>query len=98
MLQTRTAKRTALAALRMAVFSALAESGKHNGNQLSEATIRRMTADLNFPLRIVVAPTLREADGLALSSRNVHLTPETRAQALALSGALGAAQRALAAR
>jgi pantoate--beta-alanine ligase len=52
------------------------------------AIIRRMTRDLNFPLRIVVAPTCREADGLAMSSRNKYLTPEQRQQAVCLYRAL----------
>jgi len=48
------------------------------------AVIQRMTLDLNFPIRIVVAPTLRERDGLAMSSRNKYLSPEQRAQATLL--------------
>src|SRR5690606_522865 len=40
--------------------------------------IKRMAADLNFPLEVVVCPTVREADGLAMSSRNRKLTPEQR--------------------
>jgi pantoate--beta-alanine ligase len=52
------------------------------------AVIRRMTADLNVPVRIVTAPTVREPDGLALSSRNAFLTPAERAQAPALRRAL----------
>ena len=52
------------------------------------AIIRRMVRDLNFPLRIVVAPTRRERDGLALSSRNKYLSAEERRQATILSRAL----------
>jgi len=48
------------------------------------AIIRRMTADLNFPVKVIVAPTLREADGLAMSSRNKYLEGELRTQALVL--------------
>ena len=50
--------------------------------------IRRMVRDLNLPVRIVAAPTVREADGLALSSRNRFLNPEQRAQAPVLRRAL----------
>lgn len=59
------------------------------------AIIRRMVADLNFPLKIIVAPTLREADGLAMSSRNKFLNPEERAQATILFHALQAAGMAV---
>ena len=59
------------------------------------AVIRRMVADLNFPLNIVVAPTLRERDGLAMSSRNKYLDAEQRAQAVILFHALQAAQAAV---
>lgn len=52
------------------------------------AIIRRMTRDLNFPLKIVVAPTCREPDGLAMSSRNQYLTPGQREQAVCLYRAL----------
>jgi pantoate--beta-alanine ligase len=52
------------------------------------AIIRRMTADLNFPVKIVVAPTLRERDGLAMSSRNKYLKGDLRRQALVLSQAI----------
>ena len=48
------------------------------------AIIKRMVADLNFPVRIIVAPTMREADGLAMSSRNKYLTGDLRRQATVL--------------
>jgi pantoate--beta-alanine ligase len=59
------------------------------------AIIRRMVADLNFPLKLVVAPTVREADGLAMSSRNKYLEAEQRAQAVILYHALQAAKLAV---
>jgi pantoate--beta-alanine ligase len=52
------------------------------------AIIKRMASDLNFPVKIVVAPTHREPDGLAMSSRNKYLSPIQRAQAVVLSQAL----------
>lgn len=53
------------------------------------AVLRRMTRDLLLGTEIVVCPIVRETDGLALSSRNVYLTPQQRTQALALSRAVG---------
>jgi pantoate--beta-alanine ligase len=59
------------------------------------AIIKRMVADLNFPVKIIVAPTLRERDGLAMSSRNKFLDAEQRAQAVILFYALQAAKKAV---
>jgi pantoate--beta-alanine ligase len=55
--------------------------------------IRRLVADLNLPVRIQTCPTVREPDGLAMSSRNAHLNAEQRTRALALPDALRAATR-----
>lgn len=60
------------------------------------AIIQRMVADLNFPVRIIVAPTHREPDGLAMSSRNKYLDASQRAQAVILFRALQAAKTAVA--
>jgi pantoate--beta-alanine ligase len=59
------------------------------------AVIKRMVADLNFAVKIIVAPTLRERDGLAMSSRNKFLDAEQRAQAVILFHALQAAKAAV---
>ena len=56
------------------------------------AVIRQMVRDLNFPLEIVVGQTLREKDGLAMSSRNVYLSPDERKAATVLYRALSAAK------
>ncbi|MFL5873803.1 MAG: pantoate--beta-alanine ligase [Solirubrobacterales bacterium] len=55
--------------------------------------IRRMARDLDFPVRIEVLPTVREDDGLAMSSRNAYLEPADRERATALNRALDAAER-----
>jgi pantoate--beta-alanine ligase len=57
------------------------------------AVLRRMVRDLNFPLEIVVCPTVREPDGLALSSRNRYLSPAERERALTLRRALAAIEQ-----
>jgi len=59
------------------------------------AIIKRMVSDLNFPLKIIVAPTVRETDGVAMSSRNKYLIGDLRAQATVLSQSIKMARNAV---
>jgi len=69
--------------------------GEKDAQQLR--VLRRMVRDLNFAVQIVAAPTIREADGLAMSSRNKYLTPAERAEAVCLFQALEKAKALFAA-
>jgi pantoate--beta-alanine ligase len=69
--------------------------GQKDGQQ--SVVIRRLVRDLGMPVDVVICPTVREADGLAMSSRNRYLTSQERSQAPILNRALQAAARALAA-
>jgi pantoate--beta-alanine ligase len=70
----------------------LAYFGQKDAQQL--LIIRKMVADLDFPVDVVAVPTVREPDGLAMSSRNIYLTPFDREVALTLSRALHAGEAA----
>jgi pantoate--beta-alanine ligase len=81
---------TVVAKLLNSVGPDVAYFGQKDAQQA--AVIKRMVRDLDFPVRIEVLPTVREPDGLAMSSRNAYLDDESRERAAAISRALRAAE------
>jgi pantoate--beta-alanine ligase len=86
---------TVVAKLLNAVGPDVAFFGAKDAQQV--AVLRRMVRDLGFPVRLEVVPTVREPDGLAMSSRNGRLSPAERRRAVALVAGLRAAEAAAAA-
>ncbi len=84
---------TIVAKLLLSVRPAVALFGEKDFQQL--AVIRRMVTDLNIPSEIIGVPTVREGDGLALSSRNAYLSADERARAVVLPEALKEARKSI---
>jgi pantoate--beta-alanine ligase len=86
---------TVVAKLFNLVTPHVAYFGQKDAQQV--AVVRRMVRDLDLPIEMAIIPTVREPDGLAMSSRNQRLSPDERIRALALSRALNAAEAEVAA-